>query len=133
MLERAGLIAQSIEAMSARAVTLALAGKVEQGRETAEEAGYLSERLHYPVGQAASLQARGVTSEEPQRGVQMLEEARAMWEGLNRPLDAAACDLLIGRVLREEDPAAAEQALAAASDAFDRLEISHLAERARLG
>ena len=37
--ERAGLIAQSIEAMSARAITLVIAGKKEQGRETAEEAG----------------------------------------------------------------------------------------------
>ena len=54
--ERAGLIAQSIEAMSARAVALAMAGRAEQGRETAEEAGYLAERLHYPVGQAAALQ-----------------------------------------------------------------------------
>src|SRR4029453_12432198 len=32
--ERAGLIAQSIEAMSARAVALALAGRPEAGRET---------------------------------------------------------------------------------------------------
>ena len=50
-----GLIAQSIEAMSARAITLAIAGKDEQGREAAEEAGHLAERLHYPVGQAAAL------------------------------------------------------------------------------
>src|SRR5215216_1733998 len=35
--ERAGLIAQSIEAISARAVTMALGGRVEAGREAAEE------------------------------------------------------------------------------------------------
>ena len=85
--------------MSARAVTLALAGKLDQGRETAEEAGYLAERLHYPVGQAAALQARGTTSADPQEGASMLREAREMWHGLDRPLDAAACDLLIGTVL----------------------------------
>ena len=55
--ERAGLIAQSIEAMSARAITLVIAGKREQGRETAEEAGHLADRLHYPVGSAAALMA----------------------------------------------------------------------------
>ena len=66
--ERAGLIAQSIEAMSARAITLAIAGKVEQGRETAEEAGHLAERLHYPVGDAAALEARAATAERPAAG-----------------------------------------------------------------
>jgi class 3 adenylate cyclase/tetratricopeptide (TPR) repeat protein len=129
--ERAGLIAQSIEAMSARAVTLALAGKVEQGRETAEEAGYLAERLHYPVGQAAALEARGVTSADPKEGANMLREARKLWEGLNRPLDAAACDLLIGRVLRDADPDVAEKTLGAAAEAFERMGVAHMSAHAR--
>jgi class 3 adenylate cyclase len=129
--ERAGLIAQSIEAMSARAVTLALAGKLEQGRETAEEAGYLAERLHYPVGQAAALQARGATSADAHEGVDLLNEAREMWNGLNRPLDAAACDLLIARVLREADSEKAAEALDSAKAAFERLDVPHLSEQAR--
>jgi len=129
--ERAGLIAQSIEAMSARALTLAFAGRLEQGRETAEEAGYLAERLHYPVGQAAALQARGSTNVEPREGVRLLREARELWEGLSRPLDAATCDLLVGRVLQEADPGGAAQALGAAADAFERLGVAHMSERAR--
>ena len=117
--------------MSARALTLALAGRLEQGRETAEEAGYLAERLHYPVGQAASLQARGTTSVEPREGVRLLREARELWEGLSRPLDAATCDLLVGRVLQEADPGGAAQALGAAAEAFERLGVAHMSQRAR--
>ena len=40
--ERAGLIAQSVEAISARAVALALAGRDEQARAAAEEAERLA-------------------------------------------------------------------------------------------
>jgi tetratricopeptide (TPR) repeat protein len=130
--ERAGLIAQSIEAMSARAVALALGGKLEQGRETAEEAGYLAERLHYPVGQAAALQARGATSADPQEGERLLSEARDTWEALERPLDAAGCDLLIGRVLEASDPERSSKALETAHEAFERLDVPHLSDRARL-
>jgi class 3 adenylate cyclase/tetratricopeptide (TPR) repeat protein len=128
--ERAGLIAQSIEAMSARAVTLTLAGKLDQGRETAEEAGYLAERLHYPVGQAAALQARGATAADPREGAQLLGDARELWKGLSRPLDAATCELLIGRVLKDVDPQAAVEALAAAGAEFKRLNVPHMAQRA---
>jgi class 3 adenylate cyclase/tetratricopeptide (TPR) repeat protein len=128
--ERAGLIAQSIEAMSARAVTLAFSGKLDQARETAEEAGYLAERLHYPVGQAAALEARGATSSDPAEGKRLLEEARELWRGLDRPLDAAACDLLAGNLLKESDPAAAGEALDAAQRAFDGLGVRHMAELA---
>jgi tetratricopeptide (TPR) repeat protein len=128
--ERAGLIAQSIEAMSARAVTLTLAGKLEQGRETAEEAGYLAERLHYPVGQAAALQARGATAEDPREGARLLGDARELWKGLSRPLDAATCELLIGRVLKDVDPQAAVEALGTAGAEFKRLDVPHMAQRA---
>jgi tetratricopeptide (TPR) repeat protein len=129
--ERAGLIAQSIEAMSARAVALALAGRIEQGRETAEEAGYLAERLHYPVGHAAALQARGATGIDKEEGVKMLSEARETWLGLNRPLDAAACDLMTGMLLREANPTEADAALDAAISALETLDVPHMTERAR--
>ena len=39
---------------------------------------------------------RGTTNDDPQEGAEQLREARELWNGLNRPLDAAACDLLIG-------------------------------------
>ena len=38
----------------ARAVCLALAGRTDQARDAAEEAERLAERLHYPVGEAAT-------------------------------------------------------------------------------
>ena len=65
--ERAGLIAQSIQATAERAVVLALAGRLEQARESAEEAAELADRLHYPVGRAASLEAQGATAEDATR------------------------------------------------------------------
>ena len=99
--ERAGLIAQSIEAMSARAITLVIAGKKEQGRETAEEAGHLADRLHYPVGSAAALMAMGTTECDPEEATRMMREAKELWLGIGRPLDAAIADLLLGHVLND--------------------------------
>jgi class 3 adenylate cyclase/tetratricopeptide (TPR) repeat protein len=129
--ERAGLIAQSIEAMSARAVALVLAGRHEQGRETAEEAGYLAERLHYPVGHAAALEARGATSTDTEEGTKMLAEARQTWLDLNRPLDAAGCDLIKGMLLRDANPAEAQAAFDAALAALEILDVPHMTELAR--
>ena len=62
--ERAGLIAQSVEAISARAVVLALAGREDQARAAAEEADRLAGRLHYPVGEAATAEAAGACAED---------------------------------------------------------------------
>jgi class 3 adenylate cyclase/tetratricopeptide (TPR) repeat protein len=129
--ERAGLVAQSIEAISARAVTLAHAGRLEPAREAAEEAGRLSERLRYPVGKAASLEARGATDADPVAGAAALVEARTEWEQLERPLDAMRCDYLRGRRLRDADSEAAREALGNAAEEAERLGIAHLAERAR--
>ena len=82
--ERAGLIAQSVEAISARAVALALAGRDEQARAAAEEAERLAGRLHYPVGQAAKAEAAGAAAEDARRlrgpdrgGARPLARARA--------------------------------------------------------
>src|SRR5207247_716250 len=101
--ERAGLVAQSVEASSARAVNLWLSGRHEQAREAAEGAAHLAERLHYPVGKAATLEASGTTSPDPAAGAAELSEAEASWEKLGRPLDAARCELLRGRVLAGSD------------------------------
>ena len=129
--ERAGLIAQSIEAMSARAITLVIAGKVEQGRETAEEAGHLSERLHYPVGDAAALEARAATADDPEQGKALMAEARELWDGLGRPLDVAICDLLLAHVLKETDRPTALAALDQSAEQFESLGVGHLAQLAR--
>ena len=60
--ERAGLVAQSVEAIAARSVNAALWGKREQASELATEAASLAERLRYPVGGAASTEARGAAA-----------------------------------------------------------------------
>ena len=86
--ERAGLVAQSLEATAARAVNLALWGKTDQASEIADEAESLAERLRYPVGRAASLEARGAAASEPEQGAKLLAEARDAWAKLDRPLDA---------------------------------------------
>jgi class 3 adenylate cyclase/predicted ATPase len=129
--ERAGLIAQSIESIASRAVTLALGGRGDAAREAAEEAERLAERLHYPVGDAHTTEARGATDPDPAAGAAALAEARDAWTVLGLPLDAARCDMLRGGRLRESDPDAAQDSLDAAATAFESLGVSHLAERAR--
>ncbi len=63
--ERAGLAAQSVQATAARAVVLALAGREEEAREVAAKAHGLAERLRYPIGQAAAMEACGATASDP--------------------------------------------------------------------
>ncbi|HKP89295.1 MAG TPA: adenylate/guanylate cyclase domain-containing protein, partial [Thermoleophilaceae bacterium] len=92
--ERAGLVAQSIQATAARAVNLALDGKRDQALGFADEAARLAERLPYPVGRAASLEATGVCADGVDAAIVALGEARELWTALGRPLDAAWCDVL---------------------------------------
>jgi len=129
--ERAGLVAQSVEAISARAVTLSLAGRADAAREAAEEAERLADRLRYPVGKAASLEARGAVAEDPAEAGAALSEARSAWEALGRPLDAARCEYLRGRILRDSSPDEAREALEAAAEGAERHGVDHLAELAR--
>ena len=65
--ERAGLLAQSIQATAARAVVLSLSQRPVAAREAAREAAELAERMHYPIGRAAALEARGLSAEDPPR------------------------------------------------------------------
>ena len=74
--ERAGLIAQSIQATAARAVVLMLAHRREAAVEAAQEASELAERLHYPIGRAAALEAQGVCAEDPSAGAELLARGR---------------------------------------------------------
>ena len=129
--ERAGLIAQSVEAISARAVALALAGRDEQARAAAEEAERLAGRLHYPVGQAAKAEAAGAASDDPSACAAAIEEARQRWFDLGRPLDAARCLVLRGRLAADSDPDAAADLLDAAASEYEGLGAPALAERAR--
>ncbi len=128
--ERAGLIAQSIQANSARAVVHTLAGQHEKASEAAREAIELSDRVRYPVGEAAAIEAAGVVGPLP-RALADLGRARGAWQHLGRPLEAARCELLRGQRLLESDREAAVQLLEQAASEYDRLGVSHLAARAR--
>jgi class 3 adenylate cyclase/tetratricopeptide (TPR) repeat protein len=129
--ERAGLVAQSVEAISARAVNLALAGRADAARDAAEEAGRLADRLRYPVGKAASLEAKGAVAGDSAEAGAALREARTAWRELGRPLDAARCDYLRGRILSDSNPVEAREALESAADDAERYGVHHLAELAR--
>ncbi len=96
--ERAGLVAQSVEATAMRAVNLAVWGRAEAAADVADEAAGLAERLRYPVGAAASLEAHGAAASEPAERARLLGEAKAAWEELGRPIDAERCAGLTGRV-----------------------------------
>jgi class 3 adenylate cyclase/tetratricopeptide (TPR) repeat protein len=128
--ERAGLIGQSIQATAMRAVMLATGGEHGLAGDAAAEAAALAERVHYPVGEAAVLEARGMTSELP-AALELLAQGREAWTRLGRPLDSARCELLLGLRAGEADPEAAGEALAAAAAEFDRLGVPHLSARAR--
>jgi tetratricopeptide (TPR) repeat protein len=128
--DRAGLIVQSIQANSARALVYELAGRDEQSREAAKAAAELAERVPYPVGKAAATEAGGVVGPPAEAPVE-LQRAREAWQELQRPLDAARCELLLGRRLLESDPSAALATLDRAAAEYDQLGVAHLAERAR--
>jgi predicted ATPase len=95
--ERAGLIAQSVEATAARAVNLSLAGRADAAREQADAARSLADRLRYPVGRAAALEATAVTADQADRE-QLLAEAATTWKDLGRPADAERVTRLLARV-----------------------------------
>ena len=129
--ERAGLISQSVEAISARAVVLALSGRDDQARAAAEEAARLAERLHYPVGEAAAAEAAGACADDPDEAAELMGQARKRWQELGRPLDAARCQLILGRLLARSDPDAASAPLNEAAAEYEALAVPALAERAR--
>jgi tetratricopeptide (TPR) repeat protein len=98
--ERAGLVTQSVEATAARAVNLALWGKLDAAADTAEEATGLAERLRYPPGLAASAEARGAASADPAERAQLLSAAEEAWTELGRPVDAERCATLASELAR---------------------------------
>lgn len=128
--ERAGLVAQSVQVMAMRAVILALAGRRDAACEAADEASALADRLHYPVGEAAALEARGATTDNLDEAKDLLNRARDHWLAIGRPLEAARCDLLAAAVLRESDPEAARVAAERSADEYKRLGVRHMAAKA---
>jgi tetratricopeptide (TPR) repeat protein len=129
--ERAGLIAQSIQATAARAVVLALSQRREAAVEAAREATELADRLHYPIGRAAALEARGVCADDRREGAALLHEAADAWSELDRPLEAARAQLTAAQVLEPVEPEEARRLLNAAADDIERLGVPHLSQRAR--
>jgi class 3 adenylate cyclase/predicted ATPase len=125
--ERAGLIAQSIQAIASRAEAYAMSGRDAQAREAAEEAVELAERLHYPVGSAAALQADGYTSGD----LDKLRQARRAWLDIGRPLDAARVRLMAGRLARQSGSDKANKLLEEAAQDFDKLSVPQMAQHAR--
>jgi class 3 adenylate cyclase/tetratricopeptide (TPR) repeat protein len=129
--ERAGLVAQSMEATAARALTLALHDRGTQAREAAEETRRLSERLQYPAGSAAALEAEGATAADAREGARLLAEARDAWTELGRPVDATRCELHRGRRLREAGDEEGASVLEDAAAQAEKLGVAHLSNRAR--
>ena len=121
---------QSIQANSAQALLHTLAGRHEKASEAAQEAVELSERVRYPVGEAAAIEAAGVVGPMP-GAVADLKRAREAWQELGRPLEAARCELLLGQRLLEDDREAALLSLEHAASEYDELGVTHLAARAR--
>jgi hypothetical protein len=128
--ERAGLVAQSVQVMALRAVILALDARGDDAREAALEAAALADRLRYPVGEAAALEARGATTDDSDEAAELLAEARERWLAIGRPLEAARCDLLTAAVLRESDPEAAQTAAERSASDYRRLGVAHMATKA---
>lgn len=119
--ERAGLIPQSLEATSARAVALAITGRGEAARAAADEAERLISRLTFPVGEAATAEARGAAAEGPAEGAAALAEAATRWAGLGRPLDEVRALSLQARRLAEAESDGAEEARRGCEERLARL------------
>jgi hypothetical protein len=91
----------------------------------------MAERMHYPVGRAAALEARGVASDDPAAGAELLAEAEEAWRALDRPLEATRARLLAGQVLLGHDDERARTLLEEAAAQSESLGVPHLAEKAR--
>ncbi len=128
--ERAGLVSQSVQAFASLALTHELAGDAAAATAAATEAQELAQRIHYPVGEACALEAQGVVA-EPAAAAEALERARALWQRLGRELDAARCELLLGRLLGREDSRRSHEALAGAAAKFEQLGVDCLAAQSR--
>jgi len=104
---------------------------MEQARDAASEAADLADRLHYPVGGAAALEAQGATDEDLDKGNELLERAAAAWTEIGRPLDAARCRLALGKRLAKCGDPRTREILERVGDELEALGVAHLAAVAR--
>ena len=92
----------------------------------------LAERLHYPIGRAAALEAQGVCADDPLTGRAAAVGGRrrlgASWTARSRP---PAARLLAGQVLVAADADRGRAMLVAAAEEIEALGVAHLSERAR--
>ena len=90
--ERAGLVAQSVEATAARAVNLALWGKA-RGRPRGRRGGRRPRRAAaLPGRHGRQPRGRGARRRRRAERARLLGEARDAWSALGRPVDAERCD-----------------------------------------
>jgi hypothetical protein len=75
--------------------------------------------------------AMGTTECNPEQATSMMREAKELWEGIGRPLDAAIADLLLGHVLTDCGSGDGREILEQAAADFERLGVPHLAEYAK--
>ena len=94
-------------------------------------ASQMAERLHYPVGRAAALEASGVAQDDPVAGAALLAEAEEAWRALDRPMEATRAHLLAGQLLIGHDDERARELLEEAATQSEELGVPHLAEKAR--
>jgi adenylate cyclase len=128
--ERAGLIVQAIQVWTAFALLQASAARGEPAAEAARHAIELSERVDYPAGRASALECRALVGDGPPEPADLMR-ASETWEEIGRPLEAARCELLSGERLLASDRAAALAAIERAAAAYERLDVAHMASRAR--
>jgi hypothetical protein len=76
-------------------------------------------------------EAAGASADDPEIAKERMEQARGKWVELGRPLDAARCLTVRGRLLVESDPDAAGELLDQAAAEYERLGAPALAARAR--
>ena len=129
--ERAGLIAQSIQATGARAVILALAHRPQAaargGGDGVADGGAAALPGRPRGGARGARRGRG----GPAAGAELLAEAEEAWRALDRPLEATRARLLAGQLLLGHDDERARELLEQAADQSEELGVPHLAEKAR--
>ncbi|MGH2865196.1 MAG: hypothetical protein ACRDJX_08110, partial [Solirubrobacteraceae bacterium] len=128
--ERAGLAPQSIQIYSSMALLRTLAEEPEGAAEAARCAREIAARVHEPAGRAAALEASAIVGELP-GAIDELRAARAGWEELGRPLDAARCELLLGRRLMDGASEQGRATLSRAAELYRQLGVPHLVAKAK--
>ncbi len=129
--ERAGLIAQSAEALGARAVILALTGDTAEAQAGVDAIEALLKRASSPVAQAAAATAAAAVIEDGRAAADGLRTAAQLWEQAGRPVNGVRARLVLARRLITVDRTAANEELAEAATLAERLDVPHLATAAR--